>query len=518
MITFYSDCYRTLEIFPRVSGSSALLTLSDGINFLRRRARNLDRVVFPLQKYTVYTLSLTDATLSLAYLSDCDRLFDRGVRFLQEDGALLKTETPSATRYHFTPFCGPMYAPGALCFYRDTCHLFYPCAPFSVSPDVFCLGHAVSRDMLHWRHLPLCFLPPAEIRQGRHTTGGILGGCAVAGEDRVRLYLSYSLSRPDDGLLREYILSAESRDMLHFSGETIIPGIRPPAGFGPVFRNPDFTETADGTYILTASMREDRGVFLLFQQSGGQWQYVHPLLRNADFPLDYPNLFAIGRTHALLATWPEAARWYTGTFQNTRFRIRQQGTLDFGKDIHAPTSVSHKGRRFLFGAARHARCMTMPRELFTRAGRLLTRPTAEMCSVFDTVIYDSHIPGTFLLPATSRVRLCGPTNFSLRFGTFVLRLTDGKLCMETRDSCRCIAAAPLYMLELFADGPILEVFVNDGESSGTFHIPDGQSVSLSCAGHSRLQIFQASAHAEEDVFPDPDAPTDTFDFTDYSSY
>lgn len=512
MITFYSDCYRMLELYPEVPGAPALITVSDGTKQLRRRARNLDRVTFPLQKYTEYSLSLGGAALSLAYLSGCDGLADRGVRFLRPDGSLVQTEVPSAA-YHFTPFRGRLYAPGALCFYQNRYHILYPCAPFADFPDVFCLAHAVSADLVRWHHLPLCFFPPSEMRLARHTAGGVIDGCAAVEEDRVRLYLSHSIARTDGQLLREYVLGAESRDMLHFSEAAALPGVRPPAGYGPAFRNPKLAETKEGLCMTVGSAREDRGAVLLFRQAGNRWSYVRPLLRDKDAA--FPDFFAIGRTHALLASATDAAHWYTGTLQEAHFRVRQRGQLDFGSDFHAPRTFLQGGRRLLFAAARLAGCMTIPRELFTRAGRLLTRPALEAYAPFCDVVYDGAASGTFPLPAASLVRLSGTADFSFRLGTAVLRRTDGRLCLETPDAVHAAETGPVRTLELFIDGPLLELFVNDGEAAATFYLPDGDPASLTCTGHGRLQIFPATVPAG-DAPPDPDAPVDTFDFAEYS--
>jgi len=298
MITFYSDRYQKLELFPAVSQDSTVyLTLSDGMHELRKRARNLDRVVFPLQKYTLYSLSLGGATPELAYLTDCDGLFDTGIRFLLPDGSLRKTQ--SCFQYHFTPPKGQLYAPCGLCYHRGYYHMFYSFAPFSA--DMFYLGHAVSRDLQHWHHLPLVLEPLPEMRQARHVAGGILSGSAVMNGNRMRLYFSQSVIRRESGeVVKEYILDAESHDLIHFS-EGPSPVATLPSGFGPIFRSPKVT----GSHMALGSARDGVGTVLLYRQENGGFSYVRPLVREKNAPyLAMPDLFPVGRTHALLASFP----------------------------------------------------------------------------------------------------------------------------------------------------------------------------------------------------------------------
>jgi sucrose-6-phosphate hydrolase SacC (GH32 family) len=62
---------------------------------------------------------------------------------------------PFRPQYHFSPEKNWMNDPNGMVYYQGEYHLFYQYNPFGDKWGHMSWGHAVSPDMIHWKHLPL---------------------------------------------------------------------------------------------------------------------------------------------------------------------------------------------------------------------------------------------------------------------------------------------------------------------------------------------------------------------------
>ncbi len=78
-------------------------------------------------------------------------------------------------RYHFLPPSNWMNDPNGLIQWKGQYHLFYQHNPVQAAWGPIHWGHAVSQDLVHWRHLDMAMQPTP----GGADKDGVWSGCAV---------------------------------------------------------------------------------------------------------------------------------------------------------------------------------------------------------------------------------------------------------------------------------------------------------------------------------------------------
>lgn len=469
----------------------------------------------------------------------------------REEGAIPAGDRP---RFHLTPRVGWMNDPNGFCFYRGEYHLFYQYHPYNTQWGPMHWGHAASTDLLNWTFRPCAMAPdtPADRK-------GCFSGTALPTPDG-RLLLMYTGVQEDGNGGVKQLQCLAVGDGTDFEKDAANPVIReealPEGGSAVDFRDPKIWYE-DGVYRCAVSTRDarDQGRILLYESTDARnWHYRTTLdtCRNEYgkmwecpdfFPLDGRQLLLVspqemegtpdGEIHAGFGTLALLGRWDKDAASFTRETVQP---VDYGTDFYAPqTLLTPDGRRVMVAwmqnwatvgeAPRSHRwfgCMTMPRELFLRDGRLCQRPVRELETLWkDTLHKQDTVNGTAVYEGVSgryldltvtldtaaspdcrRFAFCFARDerheVRVEWDPFHEELTfDRSACGSRRDipHTRRVKAAPVngkLTLRLVLDGDCAELFINDGERTITAMLegtpPEADGISLHSEGPARVDL------------------------------
>ena len=225
-----------------------------------------------------------------------------------EARALASVERP---RWHFTAPAYWMNDPNGVMYYGGYHHLFYQHNPFADSWGHMHWGHARSRDLLHWEHLPIAFGPSAE--QGEEHC---YSGCAVFPATG-RPMLLYTMV-PPKGSPRgheQWAALAEDDELISWRKDPTNPilcrGRDGTPEFEASWRDPFVFSAAGRQFmVLGAAMPGEKGRrgVALWESEDAQhkrWRYRGWLFAPEDTTIRFfecPNFFPVGDQWLLLAS------------------------------------------------------------------------------------------------------------------------------------------------------------------------------------------------------------------------
>jgi beta-fructofuranosidase len=310
---------------------------------------------------------------------------------------------PARPGYHFLPPSGWMNDPNGTLYHEGFYHLFYQHNPYHERWDAIHWGHARSRDLVHWEHLPPALVPLAE-----NGEAGCWSGACVVPEGEPPLIL-YSSQRLDPGTLSGGAINrieqrfawgdAQLLDW-HQGNEDALPEPRQAGGppVTPDWRDPYIFTAGNRTGLVIAARSDDEAwdaLVLLYEaedRSLRSWRYRGVLYRRPLSEIRFfecPNLFRLGQSWILLASPYAPVHYYIGTldFDTPAFEPAASGILDEGRDFYATnTFVTPDRRRIVVGwisgfpeGRGWNGCLSLPRELsLDDSGMLRQAPAREL--------------------------------------------------------------------------------------------------------------------------------------------
>ena len=246
-------------------------------------------------------------------------------------------------------------------------------------------GHAISKDMLHWRHLPVALAPTHDAADsaGCFTgTAAVLNGklaVMYTGVRAVPLLEATVKDNPPCYRESQCMAFAEDDDLMQWH-KLAAPAIdNPPENLCVNgFRDPSPWREGAWWYVVIGSGIANHGGAILLYRSRDmhQWQFVKILAQRtqgkAHDPFnpwecwECPEFFPLGDKHVLIYSaegkcfW-QCGRWDPSTLQ---FQAEETGLLDYGNCYAMKTQRDENGNRIAWGWLTETR----PVEAFQKAG------------------------------------------------------------------------------------------------------------------------------------------------------
>ncbi|MCY8995680.1 GH32 C-terminal domain-containing protein [Bacillus inaquosorum] len=272
-------------------------------------------------------------------------------------------------QYHFTPEANWMNDPNGMVYYAGEYHLFYQYHPYGMQWGPMHWGHAVSKDLVTWKHLPVALYPDEK--------GTIFSGSAVVdrnntsgfqtGEEKP-LVAIYTQDREGHQVQSIAYSNDKGRTWTKYAGNPVIPNpgkkdFRDPKIFWYEKENKWVMLLAAGDRILiyTSKNLKEWTYASEFGQGQGSHGGVWECPDLFELPVDgNPNQkkwvmqVSIGNG---AVSGGSGMQYFVGDFDGTHFKNENPSDkvlwTDYGKDFYAAVSwsdiPSSDGRRLWLG-------------------------------------------------------------------------------------------------------------------------------------------------------------------------
>jgi beta-fructofuranosidase len=409
----------------------------------------------------------------------------------------LASGDPERPVYHFRPPAQWNNDPNGTLFYKGWHHLFYQLNPFGTNGGNQHWGHARSRDLVNWEHLPIAIGPSFEKGERAIYSGGAI----IAADGQPRIFYT-SIGHPQP---QQWMAIPEDDDLVRwtkFSGNPVLTMAAHRGAAVDEWRDPFLFSEAGHTYMVcggsTRSRQGGRGQVQLYRATKNdlsEWKHlgvVFQALERETFNIECPNLFKLDGKWILLTSPHRPCEYYVGALdlEACSFVPDTHGILDPGDAYASNISIDEHGRTILWLWGRtHTppgrgwnNVIVMPRILsIAPDGALRQGVPAEFASLRGAITTFSDLALTDVPRVLDGVRgdavevqaefvvngsaACG---FELHPSpsdapTTIVTIQDGML---TVGSARAyIGNTDRYTIRLFLDKRCLEVYVNDGAAA-----------------------------------------------------
>ncbi len=396
--------------------------------------------------------------------------------------------------------------PNGPVFFNGEYHLFYQGMPFwGTGTSATGWGHAVSKDMVHWEHLPMAMAPGP----GSYDRSGVWsGGCVI--HDGVPTIIYSGNDGAGHGQTQCIATSSDNlRTWTKDPSNPVIAALPPIEGLDhDGFRDPfTWREGNEWRMLVGSGYAKSKGGTLLLYRSKDlrKWDFLGTLCEGMGencFMWECPTFFPMGNKHMLIVSplfrnvpgLRGFTQYSTGTYRNNRFDPGEWKPLDLAGPgvFYAATSFADpKNRRILWGfimtpqppAAGWSNCLSLPRLVTPgKASGISFAPLPELAALRtrerdcgnrvlkqDEEIVLDHALGLhgevaieIDMKTADKIELrIGRTADGRDYVPLSYDKTSGSLIFGSKQAEFRLDADKRLRIHLFTDGVVAEAFIND---------------------------------------------------------
>ncbi|MBD3196725.1 MAG: hypothetical protein GF317_16835 [Candidatus Lokiarchaeota archaeon] len=294
--------------------------------------------------------------------------------------------------YHFLAPVRWMNDPNGPVFANEKYHIFYQFNPFDDTWGHIHWGHAISDDLIHWKHLPIALIPSIE-KGEQHCFSG---SCVIDDGTPKILYTSIGPNKPPS-VGAEQWLAVGDKNLIHWEKYTKNPVMTLDLHSSldvRDWRDPFIWREGNIWYCVLSGhlIKPKRPLVLLYRSVDlKSWEYINPLLiedRKKGKNWECPNFFKIRDKYILIVSPHKKVIYNIGNFMNNKFVPSEWKIFDYGNSFYATNILSDpiENRIILWGWIQGGGdikgwngCLSLPRVLKLDArNNLIINPLPEL--------------------------------------------------------------------------------------------------------------------------------------------
>lgn len=421
--------------------------------------------------------------------------------------------------YHFFPITGWMNDPNGLIFWKGKYHMFYQYNPRKPEWGNICWGHAVSDDLVHWKHLPVALYPDDE-------THGVFSGSAVEKDGKMFLVYTYYRDPAYNEGEKEtqcVAVSENGLDFVKYEGNPVIS--KPPEEGTHAFRDPKVNRSEGKWRMVLGSGKDEKiGRVLLYTSDDlFHWKYEGVIFEDGTTKeIECPDLVRIGEKDILIysITSTNSVLFSMGELKEGKLNVEKRGLLDHGTDFYAAQTFFGTDRVVVIGWLQSwlrtglyptkregwNGVMSLPRELYVENNELKVKPVDELLALRKRKVFETAKSGTFSLDVeeNSYEVVCEfGREIELRMGNeseeVVITKSRNELIVDTTKSGvsggeirkATVEDEGTNRIRVFLDSCSVEIFFNDSIAfSFRIHPENVYNVLSLKADQVKLEVFE----------------------------